>query len=684
MSGDEGEKRNSNDKTKRKKKPSTPTSSAEKEEDTKQNTTGNKKEGSTMKNKSRDEKEERNSKKDITESKTKGSTPKSGEEKREPLKQDTPESKKKDRTLQGNSRKWKEEDTEHDIVDSKQEGSNLKSKSNGEEEKIASKQGGAENEKRHSKLKNNSDDEEEEDTPQQDVKKRSKSHGISSAKSPALEEEVQTRSAGNKRTNSPKPTTLTDTTTDVPSSPSIQPTVAETAAGKSASPPKPMTPTDTAADMPESSPTQRAPTDTAAVTPTSTPQSIIEQRMLTHPKGTSINADDNDVATDKTMNDMPMNITPAKNTEEGESLNKPTSIAATDMPANTTGDAEEAVSLDLPPAMIFGRSGRPNSCSKSETTTQTPTVQEAEDECKPPSKEKHEAKANPERGTKEGTCEKETVPESCCGSTATKCCLETDQAVHVAYRKTLSSLEDRLKRLEEQTKSIYDRLFAVDCSDLAPLKNESEPQTFYLEQGGKRPVRVLCEMETEGGGWTVVQRRDPHFTPIDFQRGWHDYKVGFGTPETEYWVGLQNLYAWTNSRQYEMRVEITDYDGNAAYAHYRRFYVEGEDQDFRLHVSGYRGTAGDALTNRNTADSFTADGMKFSTFDRDNDLANDTNCALLWKSGGWWYNCCSWSNLNGPHWRDADGSGIGINWHTWRNKEYLHTSTMMIRPSAFL
>ena len=52
--------------------------------------------------------------------------------------------------------------------------------------------------------------------------------------------------------------------------------------------------------------------------------------------------------------------------------------------------------------------------------------------------------------------------------------------------------------------------------------------------------------------------------------------------------------------------------------------VEGEDQEYLLHIEGYTGTAKNAITadgNRNN------NGMKFTTRDRDNDNWESPNCA---------------------------------------------------------
>jgi len=60
-----------------------------------------------------------------------------------------------------------------------------------------------------------------------------------------------------------------------------------------------------------------------------------------------------------------------------------------------------------------------------------------------------------------------------------------------------------------------------------------------------------------------MQRRDDYGEPREnFNRNWHDYKYGFGNPDQEVWLGNENIHLVTNSEDYELKVELVDFEGN--------------------------------------------------------------------------------------------------------------------------
>lgn len=76
--------------------------------------------------------------------------------------------------------------------------------------------------------------------------------------------------------------------------------------------------------------------------------------------------------------------------------------------------------------------------------------------------------------------------------------------------------------------------------------------------------------------------------------------------------------------------------------------------------------------------------QKFSTKDRKNDNEPSDSCAAKYK-GGWWYNRCHASNLNGLYHRGKHESyADGVNWHAWKgHHESLETTEIKIRSKDF-
>ena len=165
-------------------------------------------------------------------------------------------------------------------------------------------------------------------------------------------------------------------------------------------------------------------------------------------------------------------------------------------------------------------------------------------------------------------------------------------------------------------------------------------------------------METDGGGWTVFQRRQDG--SVDFYRNWTDYEDGFGNLTGEFWLGLGKINRLTKEQSNTLRVDLGDFDGNTTYAQYTTFSIDDSTTEYNLTVGGYSaGTAGDSLAYHN--------GRKFST--RDNDNAS-YHCAQYWH-GGWWFGNCFHSHLNGPyHHNPVVNSSNGIRWDTWKGTYY--------------
>ncbi|KAL9989438.1 hypothetical protein ACROYT_G003987 [Oculina patagonica] len=194
---------------------------------------------------------------------------------------------------------------------------------------------------------------------------------------------------------------------------------------------------------------------------------------------------------------------------------------------------------------------------------------------------------------------------------------------------------------------------------------------YKIDPDGLGEFEVFCDQKTAGGGWTVFQKRRDG--SVDFFRAWDDYKRGFGNLNGEFWLGLDKIHRLTVSSSNKLRVDLEDIHGKTAFAEYSSFSVTSERAKYQLNLGSYSGTAGDSLTYHR--------GSAFTTKDRDNDQWS-SNCALSYK-GGWWYNSCHSSNLNGLYLNGKDDTR-GMRWYHWKNNdESVKRSEMKIRPKDF-
>jgi len=175
-------------------------------------------------------------------------------------------------------------------------------------------------------------------------------------------------------------------------------------------------------------------------------------------------------------------------------------------------------------------------------------------------------------------------------------------------------------------------------------------------------------------GWIVIHQH-LGFT-FNWNLTWAEYKAGFGAIDADFWLGLEEMHLLTSSQPYRLRVELQQKVSNIWFSvEYWSFRIGDELNDkYRLEVSGYSGDVGDALQfegsfNDGLVGTKLHNGMKFSTYDHDNDMNGRKNCALN-EEGGWWFNkcylCCLTCNIH--EWRLNPGQ--------WK----LANNRMMIKP----
>ncbi|XP_062851112.1 angiopoietin-2a [Trichomycterus rosablanca] len=214
-----------------------------------------------------------------------------------------------------------------------------------------------------------------------------------------------------------------------------------------------------------------------------------------------------------------------------------------------------------------------------------------------------------------------------------------------------------------------------DCSAVFKSGNKESGVYTLTIPNTKEQIKAYCDMETEGGGWTIMQRRFNGL--VDFYRTWKEYKMGFGDSSSEHWLGNELISKLTNEQQYVLRIELIDWEGNRAFSQYDQFSLGNEEQNYRIHLKGYSGTAG-------KISSLVQPGSDFSAKDVDNDKCV-CKCTQL-TTGGWWLDACGPSNLNGVYYQHGQHTNRfnGIKWYYWKGSGYsLKETTMMIRPVDF-
>ena len=216
--------------------------------------------------------------------------------------------------------------------------------------------------------------------------------------------------------------------------------------------------------------------------------------------------------------------------------------------------------------------------------------------------------------------------------------------------------------------------YYCDCRNLKPKRDclEYKPNgikingVYKVHQNILKIIHVYCDQTTDGGGWTVVQRRTDG--SVNFFRDWENYKNGFGQLQNEFWLGNENIFTMGLQGLYprgnELRIEMINNKNVKRYAKYNHFSIGNSATKHMLHVSGFTGTvSSDGLNFHNS--------KRFSTYDNNSDKPG-YNSAIKY-FGAWWFWADYHAHFNGLYYPagkmspNIDGTNIptwtGIHWY---------------------
>lgn len=158
---------------------------------------------------------------------------------------------------------------------------------------------------------------------------------------------------------------------------------------------------------------------------------------------------------------------------------------------------------------------------------------------------------------------------------------------------------------------------------------------------GNSKVFGYCDMDTDGGGWLVIQRRTNGTVP--FNRTLAEYEKGFGDPTGEFWYGLTNIRCFTRNEAMELRIDLEYPNGTTGYVHYKHFSISG--------ASSYTASTTVFKTSPRVRSNFFNPTIFGRYYNRQRYYPNfyvKANCGGSNPGiGGWWDTSCR-GNPNGP------------------------------------
>ncbi|XP_060655161.1 ficolin-1-A-like [Drosophila nasuta] len=217
--------------------------------------------------------------------------------------------------------------------------------------------------------------------------------------------------------------------------------------------------------------------------------------------------------------------------------------------------------------------------------------------------------------------------------------MEYQEKIQLQLEESQSKLQKQDKNNEICNAEVDKLVRFVNASSCIPFANS--PGIYKIQVSGVDFFDVLCDSQLAGPGWVVIQQRVGG--KKRFNRDWATYREGFGSMDSDFFLGLEKIFRLSNSRRHELYVHLVELNGTIYYARYDDFKISDENNGYALSLGGFMGNVSDAMR--------ISENLKFITFDR----GDDKRCADHYKSG-WWYKSCYNCNLNAVY-------GTNFNWY---------------------
>ena len=104
---------------------------------------------------------------------------------------------------------------------------------------------------------------------------------------------------------------------------------------------------------------------------------------------------------------------------------------------------------------------------------------------------------------------------------------------------------------------------------------------------GTSAFRASCDMITDGGDWTVMQRRVD--ANVCFDRNWDEYVKGFGDQLGNHWLGLEAMHHLTKKGNFMLRFDLKNKNGSHGFAEYENFQLGDASKTTKSHLANTEG-----------------------------------------------------------------------------------------------